>query len=111
MKTQMKKSEIIPVDHEMRSVETQYIGMLLPFGFYKNSRIAECEIGSLCITLDYVKCILVSRSVVVVPSTTAECLAYTLYGMNIHDLYEKVSKNWLGEVFEDKILFIVLRKI
>jgi hypothetical protein len=104
------KTDIIPVDHELRSIETPYIGMLLPFGFYKNSRIAECEIGSTCITLDNVKCTLVGRSIVVVPSTTADCLAYMLYGMSILDLYEKMSRNWLGEVFEDKMLFIVLRK-
>ncbi|MFA5432710.1 MAG: hypothetical protein WC910_05255 [Bacteroidales bacterium] len=106
----MRKSEIIPVDHEMRSIETTYIGMLLPFGYYKNSRIAECEIGSTCITLDNVKCTLISRGIVIIPSTTADCLAYMLYGMNMQELYEKMAKNWIGEVFEDRVLFIVLKR-
>lgn len=106
----MKKSDIIPVDHEMRALETPYVGMILPFGYYKNRRIAECDIGSTCITLDYIKCTLVDRSIIIIPSTTADCLAYMIYGMKMEDLYGKMSLHWLGEVFEDKVLFIVLRK-
>lgn len=105
------KKMLIPIEHEMRHIANENYGMIVPFGDYKNSRLVDCEIGSKCISLDKHRGILISRVILVIPSLVANAISMMLYNMDIENSFGRMVRNWEGEVFEDRALFIVIEKI
>lgn len=98
----------IPLDHESYKPKFPYQGMLIPYGEYKNSRLADCELGSECITMDGRPCKLISRSVISYPSQLADTLSQLLYGVRAGLIYDVMIKNWRSEIYKDRLLFIVV---
>lgn len=99
---------IIPLEHEYYTPNFPFQGMLIPYGEYKNSRIAECEIGSECITLDKKPCKLIARSVILFPSPLADSISLLLYGLRASTIFDVMVKNWRSEIYKDRLLFIVV---
>ena len=98
------------IEHECRN-SSGYLGMLIPFGEYKNRSLLQAAPGSEAITIDGVTVKLISSSVISAPSQIANTLSYMLYGISIERSLDAMIRNWGYDVYNDKVLFIVVEKI
>lgn len=106
----MADTKKIYIDHEFRN-HGGYVGMLIPFGEYKNKSIADSQIGDLCITADSVVVRIISKSVVAVPSQVSNTISQMLYGASIELSLSAMMRNWGYDIYNDRVLFIVIEKI
>lgn len=106
----MEVEKKLYIDHEFRN-NSGYIGMLIPFGEYKNRSLMEAEVGCIGVTADGVMVRLISKSVVAAPSQIANAISYMLYGISIERSLSAMIRNWGYEVYDNRVLFIVVEKV
>lgn len=106
----VKVEKKLYIEHECRN-NSGYIGMLIPFGEYKNRSLMDAEVGCIGVTSDGVTVKLISKSVVAAPSRVANALSYMLYGISIERSLSAMIRNWGYDVYDNKVLFIVVEKV
>lgn len=91
----------------------KYLGMVIPFGDYKNATLLEAPIGTICETLDqknkFVE--IVAREKISRTSPVSNALVMMLYGRPMTEISDAIDRNWRGDVFEDEYLFLVVKKV
>jgi len=85
--------------------------MLIPYGDYKNAAIVEAGIGSEIRLMDSSVVRIIYKCVVMTNSSVAEALSQMIYGLPIVTIYDAMSRNWKRDIFKDRVLFIVYKKI
>jgi hypothetical protein len=83
--------------------------MLIPFGDYKNSALAEAHIGEQMRLMDSTIAIIAYKCVIMINSPIAEALSQMIYGLPMSVVYDAMARNWKRDIFKDRVLFIVYK--
>jgi hypothetical protein len=83
--------------------------MLVPFGDYKNSALAEVGIGEMVRLMDSTVVQILYKSVIMINSPIAEALSQMIYGLPMSVVYDAMAGNWKRDIHKDRVLFIVYK--
>ena len=91
--------------------EPRLLGMLIPFGDYKNIRVLDCKIGDKFETMDEVPVTVevVAKTILMVNSEIANCVSMLLYNIPIKTAFEIMKKNWKRDIKYDRVIFLVIK--
>jgi hypothetical protein len=89
--------------------ECQKCAMLVPFGLFKNAFLKEIGPGDELVTIDDPPAHLKIKHISVIPtrSTVTDSICMLIYGYPIETVLKAMRGNWAGEIYQDKLYFIV----
>lgn len=91
--------------------EPRLMGMLIPFGNYKNLYVYDCKVGDYFETIDDPPVIVevVSKSIIMINSDIANSISMMLYNIPMSKAYEVMRRNWKRDINNDEVIFLVVK--